>query len=90
MIRLSILSRTKHSNQPYLDAQINRVKTFVKSLASNTPESADRQSRIIAKEKADTLYLGDGSVAVNSVDHIIAVNERYIESYDNTLPIYDQ
>lgn len=72
-----------------LDIQIERVKTFVKSLASDTPESIERQSRIIAKEKADTLYLGVSSNRINDVDHIIGINERYITSYDNTLPIND-
>ena len=79
---------TNNNNDKYkLEQQIGKVKSFVRSLASNTTESVQRKDRIIEKEKQDTLYLEDKAVSVDDVDHLIAVNERYIDSYDNTLPI---
>ena len=79
---------TNNNNDKYkLEQQIGKVKSFVRSLASNTTESVQRKDRIIEKEKQGTLYLEDKAVSVDDVDHLIAVNERYIDSYDNTLPI---
>lgn len=77
----------KLEEQQKLDNQIGRVKTFVRSLASGTPESVAREARLKEQEKQDALYISADTTDVNDIEHIIAVNERYITSYDNTLPI---
>lgn len=68
-----------------VEAQINKTKTFVKSLAANTPESEFRKSRLLEAKKQETLLLG-GNDTFSSIDNIIAIEDRYLSSYDNTLP----
>ena len=70
-----------------LDAEIGNVKSFVKSLAIDTPESAAREVRVNDANKADALYLGTDISGMNGVDNIIAIQKRYIDSYDTTLPL---
>lgn len=78
---------TSGDDKQKLERQINKVKDFVKSLASNTPESADREARLRAAIKDDPLFLGTGITDIDDVDNTIAINERYIDSYDRSLPI---
>ena len=78
---------TSGDDKQKLERQINKVKSFVKSLASNTPESADREARLRAAIKDDPLFLGTGITDIDDVDNTIAINERYIDSYDRSLPI---
>lgn len=80
-------SAANTNDKQKLDNKINQVKYFVRSLASNTPESVKRRDRITEKEKSDDLYLENNSVAVGNIDNILAITDRYIDSYDNTLPI---
>ena len=80
-------STDNNSDKDKLNNKINEVKSFVRSLASNTPESVKRRDRIIEKEKSGALYLENSSVTIGNVDNILAVTDRYINSYDNTLPI---
>lgn len=70
-----------------LDGQINKVKMFVRSLASDTPESEAREARLIEASKADPLHLGTGISGINDIDNTIAIIDRYIDSYDKSLPI---
>lgn len=70
-----------------IDAQISKVHNFVRSIAKNTDESKVRKAKLLAKEKQNPLYLSGGNKEVNDVDNTIAINERYLESYDNILPI---
>lgn len=80
-------STANNNDKQKLDNKINQVKDFVRSLASNTPESVKRRDRITEKEKSDDLYLENNSVTIGNIDNILAVTDRYIDSYDNTLPI---
>lgn len=73
-----------------LDTEIGNVKTFVKSLASDTPESLAREARLIEANKADVLYLGTDVSSMSGVDNIIGIQKRYIEGYDRTLPSSNQ
>lgn len=70
-----------------LDRQINKVKMFVRSLASDTPESEAREERLIEASKADPLSLGTNISDINDIDNTIAIIDRYIDSYDKSLPI---
>lgn len=73
-----------------LDTEIGNVKTFVKSLASDTPESVAREVRLVEANKADALYLGAEIGSMSDIDNIIAIQQRYIKSYDTTLPSSNQ
>lgn len=75
------------ADEDKLDRQISKVKGFVKSLASDTKESAEREARLIKANKADPLCLSTGIEDISDVDNTIAVIDRYIESYDRSLPI---
>ena len=72
-----------------LDNQISKVKSFVRSIASNTEESQFRKAKHLKIEKENPLYLSGGKKAINDIDNTIAVNNRYLDSYDNTLPLSD-
>lgn len=69
-----------------LDTQIKKVHQFVRSIATNTTESDVRKAKLLALEKANPLYLEGNNTDINSTDNIIAINDRYLDSYDNTLP----
>lgn len=79
-------STSDGSNKHKLNKKIEEVKNFVRSLASDTPESITRKNRISAKEKANILHLENDAVITGDIDNIIAITNRYIDSYDNTLP----
>lgn len=70
-----------------LAKEITEIKTFVRALASDTPESVEREARLIAKEQQDPLYIKGSRGRIDDVDNMIASNKYYIEAYDNTLPI---
>lgn len=78
---------TNSDDKVKLENQITRVKRFVKSLASNTPESAEREARLRAAIKDDPLFLGTVVGDIDDVDNTISINERYLDSYDRSLPI---
>lgn len=78
---------TSSDDKQKLDRQINKVKSFVRSLASNTPESAAREERLRAAIKTDPLFLGTDIGEFDDIDNTIAINERYLDSYDRSLPI---
>lgn len=81
------LKATNESDKQKLDKQINKVKNFVKSIADNTIESRFRNAKRLALEKENPLYLSSGKDSSSDIDNTIAINDRYLDSYDNTLPL---
>lgn len=59
---------------------------FVRSIATNTTESDVRKAKLLALEKANPLYLEGNNTDIDSTDNIIAINDRYLDSYNNALP----
>ena len=78
---------TNDDDNQKIDNKIEQVKDFVRSLANNTPESLARRERVVAKEKTDILYIENDNNITGSIENMLAVTDRYLESYDNTLPI---
>ena len=66
-----------------IDNQIENSKVFVRSIAMGTPESESRKKRL---SDADLLQVECGSEQMNEVDRFVAIQQRYINSYDYTLP----
>lgn len=75
------------SEKEMLDAQIEHVKSFVRSLAANTPESKERKERRTKEEQNAPLYLGHDDLDINGIKNMIKIHNRYIDSYDKALPI---
>lgn len=72
--------------QEKIEQQINTTKDFVKALACGTPESEAREARLMEASKQDALFLGGANNDITAIDNIIAIEQRYINSYDSTLP----
>lgn len=78
---------TNPQDKHKLEREIKEIKTFVKALASDTPESAAREARLLKKEQKDPLYINGTRERINDIDNMIAGNKYYINAYDETLPI---
>lgn len=69
-----------------IDEQIDAAKSFVRSLAINTKESADRDKRLMIAEAKDDLVLNKLSGNIDDINNLISIEQRYIDAYDKTLP----
>lgn len=65
---------------------IVRTKKFVMSIADNTAESVERNARIDNERLNDPLYINSNSHISDSIDRMLDIEERYINSHDKHLP----
>lgn len=73
-----------------MDNQIEKVKQFVRSIASNTPESKQRALQRVEQESGSILSIEPQKPYMSEIDLLIGATDRYIESVDRTLPINQQ
>ena len=69
-----------------IDRQLEKTKTFIKSLALGTAESIERNNRLDRARRESVLHLDNKEASMDSIDHLLSVEERYIATYDETLP----
>lgn len=78
---------TDNADIAKINKQIDDVKHFVRSIASNSPESKQRALRHSQEQSKDILNIGHENHYMSDLDYLIGSTSRYLESADKSLPL---